>query len=79
MQCYRCGGGAIERRTTYNLSTDKGLVLVREVPAYVCDRCGEQTFSLDVVRNLERLRDEIERDRRTPTAAKNVSELAYTA
>lgn len=59
MRCYRCGGNAKEKSVTFSLETNRGLVMVHGVPAKVCTRCGEQSFSIDVAKQLEAKRDRI--------------------
>lgn len=77
LRCYRCGGTVEQRRVRFHLETDKGLVLVDNVPAHVCTQCGERVFAMEVVHNLERMRDDIEHGRRKMKPASNVGEVAY--
>ena len=54
MSCEVCGIG--ERRETvirYSLSVGDKLVIVENVPASVCERCGETTLRPEVVERLQ--------------------------
>lgn len=55
-QCHFCGGDVHEERVIvdYRWGQDT-LVVIRNVPAGVCQACGEQYLKADVVRELERV------------------------
>ena len=55
-RCHFCGGGVVEQRVTvdYRWGTDL-LVVIRNVPAGVCQVCGEQYFKAEVVRAMEKV------------------------
>jgi YgiT-type zinc finger domain-containing protein len=55
-RCHFCGGDVHEERVTvdYRWAQD-ALVVIRNVPAGVCQACGEQYFKADVVKALERV------------------------
>lgn len=57
MRCYRCDGTVRDEKVRYTLTVVDQLVFVEGVPAHVCQQCGEQTFDLDVVKQLEVIRD----------------------
>ena len=40
--------------TTMTLERDGAVLVVKHVPATVCDTCGDATLAVDVVRELER-------------------------
>ena len=43
-KCYFCGGHQIEQLTTF-VYEDKGQVwIVRNVPTFVCEQCGERLW-----------------------------------
>jgi YgiT-type zinc finger domain-containing protein len=52
MKCYFCGGHTQERIVT-DLYTEGNLYLaVENVPADVCDQCGERYYSPEVMKRL---------------------------
>lgn len=62
MTCPTCQNGQTARRTaTKTLERGDTLVVVRHVPADVCDRCGAPLYSGAVVEKLLALLDEADR------------------
>ena len=54
MKCEVCGRGERrEQRIRYSLPLEDKLFVVDNVPAIVCDRCGETTLSPDVTEHLQ--------------------------
>lgn len=53
--CYFCGGQVAEKHVTvdYRWGGDL-LAILKNVPAGVCQTCGEQYFKADVVKAMER-------------------------
>ena len=54
MKCNLCGGIILEQETTYTLEIEGRFVMVENVPAKVCQQCGEMLFSPDVVERLQK-------------------------
>lgn len=54
MKCDLCGGAMLEKKTTYTLEIHKRFVMVENVPAKVCQQCGEMLYSPDVVDRLQK-------------------------
>ena len=55
MKCEVCGRGERrDQRIRYSLPLDDKLLVVDNVPAIVCDRCGEVTLSPAVTERLKR-------------------------
>lgn len=52
--CALCGGTRSPGRTTFSADLGDGVVVVRQVPATVCDQCGEEWIDDDVAAELER-------------------------
>ena len=40
--CPLCGGNFVAGRTTWSVDLGKGVLVVRDVPARVCDQCGDE-------------------------------------
>lgn len=55
MTCFFCKGQTEERLTKYIVDLGNVVVIVKNVPARVCQQCGEVTFSDAVVAKLERI------------------------
>lgn len=48
-------------KTIYSVDLGFGIVVVRNVPATLCDQCGEEWISPEVASQLERLVEEARR------------------
>ncbi len=55
-KCHFCGGEVLEKRTTADYRWGNELIaVIKNVPAGVCQVCGEQYFKADIVKEMERL------------------------
>lgn len=50
MKCLVCYHDMTERRVTLDLRLGEELVVIEEVPATVCENCGEQVFTPEITR-----------------------------
>ncbi len=61
MKCVFCGGKLEERIVTFCYDEDDKHLFIENVPAHVCSKCGEKTYSPDVTDELLKFaRDEFE-------------------
>jgi len=61
-RCHFCGHGTLERqRVTVDLRQDDHFIVSKNVPALVCDACGERQYSLETSREIDRILEEVER------------------
>ena len=61
--CPLCSGKIITGKTTYSVDLGFGVVVVRDVPAMVCEQCGEDWIDDETAKELERITDEAKRKR----------------
>ena len=54
-RCPLCGGDQEPGRTTFTVDLGSGLVVVRQVPAMICDQCGAEWISPQVAAKLEKM------------------------
>ena len=54
MKCVFCGGKVEKKKVTFSYEKDNKYLLVENVPAEVCTKCGEKTFSPEVTDQLLR-------------------------
>jgi len=55
-KCHFCGGEVLEKRITVDYRWGDELVaVIKNVPAGVCQVCGEQYLKADIVKEMERL------------------------
>ena len=52
-QCPLCGGEKQPGTTTFAVDLKSGVVVVRDVPAFVCTKCGDAWIDDPVVAKLE--------------------------
>ena len=50
--CYFCGGELREELTTFIYEEHGQVWIARNVPAFVCQQCGEKEYSPDVTHRL---------------------------
>ena len=55
-RCYFCGGKTAERPVTAENWWGDILALIEDVPAWVCQDCGEAYFAAETCRKLDQLR-----------------------
>ena len=54
-KCHFCGGKVAERKITVDYRWGENLVaIIKNVPAGVCEVCGEQYFKAQIVKAMER-------------------------
>ncbi|MBE3573464.1 MAG: type II toxin-antitoxin system MqsA family antitoxin [Moorella humiferrea] len=56
-KCYLCGGKTVKKLVTAENWWGDKLTLVEDVPAWVCEDCGEKYFDADVCRVLDAMRE----------------------
>jgi HTH-type transcriptional regulator/antitoxin MqsA len=52
MRCAFCGGGTVKKCVTFSYEEEGRYFFVENVPAEVCERCGEKTYSPEVTDEL---------------------------
>jgi YgiT-type zinc finger domain-containing protein len=55
MKCYFCGGEMKSGKTTYTVNKKGYHLLIDDVPAWICEQCGEPYFEGDVVDAIQKL------------------------
>ena len=73
--CYCCKGRVIEQLTTVDFRCGDDLKIIEQVPAQVCQQCGENYVQAQVYKDLERL---VQRPA-TVIRHRSVDVLQYTA
>lgn len=51
--CDLCGGRVIEMKTSYIVFYEGHWLIVEDVPARVCQQCGEKLLDPDIVESLQ--------------------------
>jgi len=60
MKCYFCGGEMKKGKTTYTINKKGYHLLIDEVPAWICEQCGEPYFEGNIVDAIQKLVGEID-------------------
>ncbi|MDE6881004.1 MAG: type II toxin-antitoxin system MqsA family antitoxin [Oscillospiraceae bacterium] len=55
MTCFFCKGQTVETTTKFIVDLGQCVVIVKNVPARVCQQCGEASFSDEVAQQLEKI------------------------
>lgn len=55
MKCIECGHTLIEKNRTYVANLDTCVIIIKNVPAMVCEHCGEVYYSDDVFTQIEKI------------------------
>lgn len=56
--CPLCGGNKKSGKTTYSVDLGSSVVVVRNVPARICNQCGEVWIDSETAKKLEDLSQE---------------------
>ena len=60
MTCFRCKGDTELKLKTHAAILDSSVIIIKNVPALVCEQCGEVYFTDDVMQKLEVIIDRLE-------------------
>ena len=55
MECLQCHGKLVVGRTSYTISRNGYHLIIDDVPAFVCEQCGEPLFTEDAVRLVRQM------------------------
>jgi len=50
--CYFCGGELVEQITSFLYEENGQLWVVRNVPTYVCNQCGEKEYTQEITHQI---------------------------
>lgn len=60
MKCVFCGGTEKPAVTEYIEKQDNYIIVIKNVPCMKCEQCGEEYFSTEVIKVIERILDTIQ-------------------
>ncbi|MCL2637637.1 MAG: type II toxin-antitoxin system MqsA family antitoxin [Oscillospiraceae bacterium] len=58
--CVFCKGNLKPSMTDYIEKSDNNIILIREVPCEECEQCGEPFFDNNIVKEIERILNQIQ-------------------
>ena len=59
MICFVCKGTVKDGFTTFTVDMDKCVVIVKNVPAFICDQCGDTCYNTETSGRLEEIVDSL--------------------
>lgn len=59
MKCMRCGNDIFESTTSEAIEMDFGLLVIRNIPCYKCEKCDEIFYTGDIVLKLEEITEKV--------------------
>ena len=60
MDCFRCNGNIEPMEKTHTVTLDECVIIIKHVPALVCNQCGETYFTDNVMQKLDVIFDKLE-------------------
>ncbi|HMX40789.1 MAG TPA: type II toxin-antitoxin system MqsA family antitoxin [Saprospiraceae bacterium] len=52
-KCPLCGGNVESGKTVFTIDLTSGVVVMRDVPAFICNQCGEEWLEDAIAKKLE--------------------------
>jgi len=76
MTCFMCKGSVQNGFSTFTTDMEGCVIVIKNVPSFVCDQCGETSYSDKVARRLEQIVKNIKESVSTEIAVVTYSEKA---
>ena len=73
MICFVCKGTVKDGFTTFTVDMGKCIVIVKNVPAFICDQCGDTCYNTETSKRLEEIVDFL-----TQQAGAEIAVVSYT-
>lgn len=73
--CPVCGGSKIEGATTFFADLGSGVIIIRHVPALICDQCGADWIDDRVAEIIEKIVEDV-REKGSVIEMKEFSRIA---
>lgn len=55
MKCLMCKGNMQEKTTNFMVDLDNCVIIIKNVPSFVCIQCGEVTYDYHVTKQIEKI------------------------
>jgi len=62
-RCTFCRGGLHEGKAEFIARVGDEIIVIKEVPALVCDRCGEAYYTADISRRIDAVMKDVHEGR----------------
>lgn len=61
MNCFTCKGNMKEKKVNYVVDLEDRIIIIKEVSAKVCTKCGEQYFDDETAENIEKIVNQLKK------------------
>lgn len=61
MECFMCKGELEKKNVNYIVDLEKTIIIIKNVPAKVCKKCGEQYYEDKIAENIEKTVNELKK------------------
>ena len=61
MTCFYCKGNMSENFTTHFAQVGDSFIIIKNVPCFKCEQCGEVVYAASVTKRLEQIIAELEK------------------
>lgn len=62
-RCSYCKGNLEKGKTEFIAHVGNEVIVVRDIPAYVCNQCGEAYFTPEISRKIDKIMDDVHQGR----------------
>jgi YgiT-type zinc finger domain-containing protein len=62
-RCTFCRGRLHEGKAEFIARVGDGIIVIKEVPAFVCDRCGEAYYTADISQRIDAVMKDVHEGR----------------
>ena len=76
MTCFMCKGSVRDGFSTFTTDMGGCVVVIKNVPSFICDQCGETSYNDEVAKQLEQIVKNILRATSAEIAVVNYSKKA---
>ena len=58
MKCFFCKSDLEQKNTIFTLELENCIIIIKDVPTEICERCGQKSYSDDVAARIEEITDQ---------------------
>ena len=58
MKCFFCKSELEQKKSVVTLELENCIIVIKDVPTEICERCGQKSYSDDVASRIEEITDQ---------------------
>ena len=58
MSCFFCKGEMVRKKAVFTLELDNCIILIKDVPTDVCEKCGQKFYNDEVAARIEEITEQ---------------------